>query len=309
MGPDLSARCAAVAAGLLLDRALGDPPNRLHPVAWFGTGMQAVEERLLADRRASGIVHAAVGVAIGWVAGRAIRSTAVAVGIACAGRTLRATADRVGGALAADELDRARRELPSLVGRDPSDLDASGISAAVIESVAENSVDAVVAPVFWAVVAGAPGALAYRAVNTMDAMVGHRCERYGNYGWAAARLDDAANLVPARCFALVVAVVEPRRAGAVIDRIRRDAGAHPSPNAGVAETAVAAALGVELGGPLRYGTRLEQRPTLGDGPRPQPADVPAAISLADRAEWCLVGLLGLMAVVGRLPAVARCLQR
>ena len=168
------------------------------------------------------------------------------------------------------ELAGSGEELPSLVGRDPSELDASGIAAAVIESLAENSVDAVIAPAFWAAVAGAPGAAAYRAVNTMDAMVGRRDDRYGNFGWAAARLDDVANYVPARIFAGLVVVLCPHRAGEIIAAVRRDAPAHPSPNAGVAEAALAAALGRRLGGPLRYGDTEENRPLLGDGPRPDP---------------------------------------
>ena len=114
-------------------------------------------------------------------------------------------------------------------------LDASAVSAAVIESVAENSVDAVIAPVFWAVVAGPTGAAAYRAINTMDAMVGHRNDRYSNFGWAAARLDDAANYVPARIFAALVAAQTPAQATKILATVRRDAPAHPSPNAGVAE--------------------------------------------------------------------------
>ena len=190
------------------------------------------------------------------------------------------------------------------MGRDPSELDASGITAAVIESLAENSVDAVIAPAFWAAVAGAPGAAAYRAVNTMDAMVGRRDDRYGNFGWAAARLDDAANYVPARIFAGLVVVLCPHRAGEIIAAVRRDAPSHPSPNAGVAEAALAAALGRELGGPLRYGTVSEDRPLLGDGPRPNPEDVPTAVRIADRVEWAAVTLLGLIWILDWLRRAA-----
>jgi len=294
-------RCGAVAAGLLIDRAIGDPPNRFHPVAWFGSAMQRVERRLWSDDRARGVAHTSVGVAIGWSAGKLTASIPIAVTVSAAGRSLRSAAGGIGSSLDRGDDAGARAQLRSLVGRDPSELDASGISAAVIESLAENSVDAVVAPVFWAVLGGAPGALAYRAVNTMDAMVGHRSPRYERYGWASARLDDVANYLPARIFAVLVAVVRPALARAVFDLVRRDAGAHPSPNAGVAETAMAAVLGVELGGPLRYGDRVERRPALGQGPRPQPADVPAAISVADRAELLLVGLLLVAAVAATRP--------
>ncbi|MCE2525653.1 MAG: cobalamin biosynthesis protein CobD [Acidimicrobiia bacterium] len=291
-------RCGAVAAGLLLDRLAGEPPARSHPVAWFGRVMESLEERLWADSRMRGIVYAVLGVGLGALAGRLMRSVATTVALTVAGRELRRVAQRVGQLAAAGELATARAELPALVGRDPSDLDASAVASAVIESVAENSVDAVIAPAFWAVVAGAPGAVAYRAVNTMDAMVGHRNARYGRFGWAAARLDDLANYVPARIFAALVVAVAPERAGSVLSAVRRHAPAHPSPNAGVAEAALAAALGRQLGGPLRYGPNLENRPLLGTGPRPTPLDVAAAVKIADRVERALLAVLGVAWLLG-----------
>ncbi|MDE0653815.1 MAG: cobalamin biosynthesis protein, partial [bacterium] len=178
----LTVRCGAVAAGLLLDRLAGEPPPEAHPVAWFGRMMEWLEARLWADSRWRGIVYVATGLALGMVAGRVLRSTATAVSLSVAGRQLRRISVDVGEAAASGDLERARAELPALVGRDPTSLDTSGVAAAVIESVAENSVDAVIAPAFWAVVAGAPGALAYRAINTMDAMVGHRNDRYHRFG-------------------------------------------------------------------------------------------------------------------------------
>ncbi len=289
----LGARCLGAAAGLLTDRLIGEPPSIVHPVAWFGKSMQHAEATLWADRRNHGIAYAANGVGLGAAAGRLGRSTAVVVALTVAGRELRSTAERISRATSSGDLNRARTELPALVGRDPSELDASGIAAAVIESVAENSVDAVIAPVFWAVVAGPPGAAAYRAINTMDAMVGHRNDRYRNFGWAAARIDDAANYLPARIFAVLVAAQTPSRATKTLATVRRDAPAHPSPNAGVAESAVAGALGRELGGPLRYGHRLEERPRLGTGPRPSPADIPRAIRIANRTELAAAGVLTL----------------
>lgn len=289
----LARRCGAVAAGLLLDRLAGEPPAQSHPVAWFGRLMERLEERIRSDSRARGIGYVTVGVVVGILAGRLVRSVTTAVALTVAGRELRRVAAGVGEAAAGRDLARARSELPALVGRDPSDLDASGVAAAVIESVAENSVDAVVAPAFWAVVAGAPGAIAYRAINTMDAMVGHRNDRYRRFGWAAARLDDIANYLPARIFAALVAAVVPERAREVLVTVRRDAPAHPSPNAGVAEAAMAAALGRQLGGPLRYGPTTENRPLLGNGPRPAPADVAEAVHIADRVERILVAGLGI----------------
>ena len=293
----LGARCLGAAVGLLVDRFVGEPPNAAHPVVWFGRAMQRTESALWADRRTAGIGYAAIGTGLGAVAGRLGRSTATVVAITVAGRQLRSTAERIGQAADAGDIERARAELPALVGRDPSELDAPGIAAAVIESLAENSVDAVIAPVFWAVVAGAPGAAIYRAINTMDAMVGHRNTRYRNFGWAAARIDDAANYLPARIFAVLVAAQTPRRAAEILAAVRRDAPSHPSPNAGVAETAVAAALGRELGGPLRYGYDSEDRPTLGVGPRPSPNDVPAAVHIANRAELAAIGILTIASFV------------
>lgn len=289
----------SAALGVAADRLLGEPPDHLHPVAGFGSLMGRVEEATWADRRTAGATYTAIGLAVGVFAGALIRSTLIAVLIAAAGRQLRAVADNIGGLVIAGDLDGARAALPSLVGRDPSQLDQSGIAAAVIESVAENSVDAVIAPVFWGVVAGAPGALGYRAINTMDAIVGHRTDRYRNFGWAAARLDDVANYLPARLFALLVIAAVPHRRREIFRTIRRDAGAHPSPNAGVSEAAVAAALGCELGGPLHYGVKFEDRPRLGSGPRPDPTDIDRANRLARRTESLFARTLGALGLIAQ----------
>ncbi len=201
-----------------------------------------------------------------------MRSTTVATTSAVAGRALGQAAGDVGRALDDGDLERARALLPTLVGRDPSGLDEGEIARAAVESVAENTVDAVVAPALWAAVAGAPGALGYRAVNTLDSMVGHRSERYANYGWASARLDDAVAWVPARLTAALVALVRPRAARPVWTAVRTQAPAHPSPNAGVAEAAFAAALGVRLGGtqPLRRASGGAGAARHGPGhPRPR----------------------------------------
>ena len=173
----------------------------------------------------------------------ALRSAALSTGLAVAGRCLGESALTVGRALDRGDLGAARAALPALVGRDPAGLDEDEMARAVVESVAENTVNAVVAPAFWAAICGAPGALGYRAVNTMDAMVGHRSARYRAYGWASARLDDAANYLPARLTAALVAAVRPGSAAEIWRAVRNQAPAHPSPNAGVAEAAFAAALG------------------------------------------------------------------
>ena len=292
-----SSRLLGASIGLLVDRALGEPPTALHPVAWFGTLMGRFEKRAYADRHSAGALYAAGGTLVGIGTGRVIRSTSAAVALASSGRMLRATAFDISRLLVAGDLTAAREALPALVGRDASALDESGIAAAVIESLAENTVDAVVAPALWGAAFGARGAAAHRAINTMDAMVGHRSARYRRFGTAAARLDDAAAYIPARVTAALVCLCRPGRARGVVRTVRRDAAAHPSPNAGVAEAAFAAALGVELGGSLRYGARVEDRPRLGTGPRPLVDDIERAIDLANRIEIVVVATLAGLALL------------
>lgn len=281
-------RLLGVAGGILADLALGEAPLTPHPVAAFGTLMRGIERAVYADGRARGVLHASLGLATGAAAGAAVGSTGVASYIAIAGRALGDAALDVHRCLGAGDVERARQLLPALVGRDPSGFDEKDAARAVVESVAENTVDAVVAPALWAAVGGAPGALGYRAVNTLDSMVGHRNPRYLRYGWASARLDDGANLVPARLTAALVMAVRPQRAGAVIRAVVRDAPGHPSPNAGVAEAAFAAALGLRLGGANRYGDAVELRPPLGEGRPPEPADILAAVALCRHVSLALV---------------------
>lgn len=313
----LGRRALGVGAGLLLDRAFGEPPDPWHPVAWFGAAMGRLDRVGYADTRAAGIGYALVGAGLGSGAGLVLTgiigvlshrgpqqrshtvcaapvgALSLAVGIASAGRMLRETSAQIEQLLLAGDLEGARVTLPWLVGRDPFGLDSSDMSAAVVESLAENTVDAVIAPACWGLLAGAPGVLLHRAVNTMDAMVGHHSERYERFGWASARLDDVMAWAPARVFAALVALDAWARGavgrgigspGQVLRAVRRDAPAHPSPNSGVAEAAVAGALAIELGGPLRYGERSEDRPRLGRGPRPLPADITSARRLVDRVE-------------------------
>ena len=184
--------------------------------------------------------------------------------------------------LAAADLPAARERIQHLVGRDPSELDAAELSRACVESVAENTSDAVVAPLFWGAVLGLPGLLAYRAVNTLDAMFGHRSARYERFGWAAARLDDVANWLPARLTAGLVAALGASRRRVAAEALRvgaRDAAAHPSPNAGVVEAAFAGALGVRLGGTNVYRGQIEHRGELGDGRAAGPRDIERAVRL------------------------------
>lgn len=289
------------AAGLLGDLLLGDP-RRGHPVAAFGRAAGAVERLLWRDHRGWGALHAAVcaggAVALGTAATRAVRSSAAAsvlltgaatwavVGGTSLGREARA----IGRALERGDVAGARARLPHLCGRDPQALDADGIARAVVESVAENTSDAVVGALVWGAVAGVPGLLGFRAVNTLDAMVGHRSRRYRRFGWASARLDDVAGWPGARLTAAltVVAGGDPRGARRAW---REDAARHPSPNAGVVEAAFAGALGVRLGGTLSYAGRVERRPVLnGTGRAVAVADIERAVRVSRRVQWLALGV-------------------
>ncbi len=286
-----SARAVGLAAGYLADVCLADP-QRGHPVAAFGTAAAALERRTYADNRAAGAVHTAallgglgaLGVAVERAARRrgpvwTAASTALATYVVLGGTSLARTGAELAGRLEREDVDGARALLPSLCGRDPAALDAEGLARAALESVAENTSDAQVAPILWGAVAGVPGLLVYRGANTLDAMIGHKSPKYLRFGWAAARFDDAANYLGARATGLTVMAVSGAP-GSAWRAWRRDAAKHPSPNAGVAEAAFAGALGVRLGGPTQYAHRLEIRPTLGDGPAPTAADLRRGVRLS-----------------------------
>ena len=287
-------RAVGAAAGIVLDRLLGEPPvpGHLHPVALFGSGVAAVESRLYDDRRAPGAVLAAVGIGVAALAGATLGSPTVGGYLASSGRGLHEAALAVAGALDADDLVGARSLLPSLVGRDPRGLDEAAIARAVVESVAENTTDAVVAPALWTAAAGSVGAFVHRAGDTLDSMVGYRDARYARFGTPAARLDDVLAWAPARATAGLVMLARPRRAAAVAHTVRADAPHHPSPNAGVAEAAFAAALDLRLGGgENRYGDVVDARPALGGGRSPARADIHAAVALSRDVTWLLAALL------------------
>lgn len=306
----MRSRALGIVLGYAADRVLGDP-QRGHPVAGFGRLSQVVERRLYADTRARGVVHAVVLIAapvgLGIVAERTRYrpllhglATAAATWVVLGGRTLEREALAVGAFLEVEDLPGARVQVQRLVGRDTDDLDASEIARAVIESVAENSSDAVVAPLVWGALAGIPGLLGYRAVNTLDAMVGHHNARYENYGWASARIDDLANLPGSRLTGALVLGAAPGRARRAMAAWRRDAAAHPSPNAGVVEATFAGALGIRLGGTNRYyGQRIEHRAVMGDGRAPQAVDIARATTLARRVGWGAAIVSGLVALRGQ----------
>jgi adenosylcobinamide-phosphate synthase len=290
----------ALLSGWAADQVLGDP-RRWHPVAGFGRLALALERPLYAPSRARGALYAGALVALAALGAEAAARVlprrlvlAACTWAALGGRSLAREADAVAADVRSGDLGAARKALPALVGRDPDALDADGICRATVESVAENTADAVVGVLLWGAVAGPAGVAAYRAANTLDAMVGHRSERYADFGWAAARLDDALTWPVARAGAALAAVCAPvagGSAGAALRALRRDGAAHPSPNAGRMEAAFAGALGVRLGGPLAYAGRVEERPRLGDGRAPVPDDVTRAIrlSLAVGAAAALAG--------------------
>ena len=279
----------ALLSGWAADQVLGDP-RRWHPVAGFGRLALALERTLYAPSRARGALYAGALVALAALGAEAAARVlprrlvlAACTWAALGGRSLAREADAVAADVRSGDLGAARKALPALVGRDPDALDAAGICRATVESVAENTADAVVGVLLWGAVAGPAGVAAYRAANTLDAMVGHRSERYADFGWAAARLDDALTWPVARAGAALAAVCAPvagGTAGAALRALRRDGAAHPSPNAGRMEAAFAGALGVRLGGPLAYAGRVQARPRLGDGRAPVPDDVTRAIRLS-----------------------------
>jgi len=221
---------------------------------------------------------------LGSVAGIWLIYTSVAA------RDLAGHGREVYDALKTGVLPQARQRVGRMVGRDTEGLDEREVVRATVESVAESIVDGMTAPLFWAVLLGPAGAVAYRAVNTLDSMFGYRDERYEKFGWAAARLDDAANFVPARltgpliCLAAGLLGMQGRNAWHIL---RRDGGKHPSPNAGWAEAAVAGALGVRLGGANYYAGQASVKPHLGDGEEPL---VPDHILRASRLMFATAGL-------------------
>lgn len=279
-----------LALGYGADLAFGDP-RRGHPVASFGRAALALERVAYGPSRLRGTLFTASLVGAAAVLGHGLarllgRRAALALltWTALGGRSLRREAARIGGQLERGDVPAARASLPALAGRDPSALDADAIARAVVESVAENTADAVVGTLLWGTLGGPAGVAAHRAANTLDAMIGHRSPRYERFGWAAARLDDALGWPAARAGAglTVLCGGAPGRTWRVL---RRDASKHPSPNAGRMEAAFAGALGLRLGGPLAYGGRVEHRPPLGDdadGRTPNHADIARANRLSSR---------------------------
>lgn len=283
-----------------------------HPVTWLGALIATLDRGLNIEgtaRRARGVFAALFTIALAAGAGAVAQALLPAgpLGIVIGGvlawplvaiRSMHDHVAAVARPLVAGDLGAARQAVSMIVGRDPAALDEAGVARAALESLAENSSDGITAPLFWGVVAGLPGIAAYKAINTLDSMIGHRTARHEAFGWAAARIDDVANLIPARLTGVIFALVSraPRRALAVM---ARDARAHRSPNAGWPEAALAGALGVRLSGPRIYGTTVAAEPWLnGAAPDPAPLDLARGLALYRRAMAGLGLLLAAAAVWG-----------
>ena len=274
-------------AAFLLDLLIGDPVSLPHPIRWMGRWITSWEKRfrngylsettagsLLVIFLVSGtwlICAAALTVAQAAHTGFALVLHGVLIYYALSAKSLRAEALKVYAAMKQKALGEARRQLSKIVGRDVEPLDEAGMVRATVETVAENLVDGVIAPLFYATLGGGPLAMAYKMVNTLDSMIGYRDERYKRFGWFAARLDDAANLVPARISAIVISLAAPvvkRFSMRTIKTALRDGQKHLSPNAGIPEAAFAGALGIRLGGPSFYGGHLVEKPYIGQDTHP-----------------------------------------
>lgn len=306
---------AIMAVALVMDALLGWPARLYarigHPVTWIGVLIAACDRHwnrgAPTHRRVMGGVTVLVVTSAAVVPAIVVQTllpegpwgivlAAVLAWPLIAARSLHEHVQAVATPLARGDLEQARVAVSMIVGRDPAQLDGAGIARAGLESLAENTSDGVVAPLFWGVVAGLPGLAFYKAVNTMDSMIGHRTERHGAFGMIAARLDDVLNLLPARLTAVFMAVVS-RRPYVSLQVMLRDAHAHRSPNAGWPEAAMAGALGVRLSGPRVYADHVASEPWLnGAAPDPDPAALQAGLALYTRAMLVCFALLVLLAV-------------
>jgi len=305
----------AMVMAMAVDALMGWPSplfERIgHPVTWLGRLIGAIDRGWNragdppALRRAAGVAGAlsviALSVASGWMLQSLFPSgwiQIVLVGVLAwplvALRSLHDHVADVATPLLAGDLARAREAVSRIVGRDPTALDEAGIARAAIESLAENASDGIVAPVFWGALFGLPGIWGYKAINTLDSMIGHRNERHEAFGWAAARIDDVANFIPARLTGFLFVLLAPRRSEA-LSCMTRDARRHRSPNAGWPEAAMAGALGVRLSGPRIYHGSATDEPWLNSSARdPHAADISEGLAVCRRAMLLLAGLLAVL---------------
>jgi adenosylcobinamide-phosphate synthase len=298
---------AAALGGVLLDRLFGEP-RRLHPLVGFGHLANAAEGVLRVGapghalgNRVRGLAAWALIVVPLFIAAKIVCAESSVAGLidalllwfALGGRALGAHGRAIALPLAAGDLPAARVAVGQIVSRETAELDEEGVAKAAVESVLENGNDAVFGALFWFFVAGGPGALLYRLANTLDAMWGYRDARRIYFGWAAARIDDVLNFIPARLTALTYALLG--HTGSALACWRTQAAAWSSPNAGPVMAAGAGALAVRLGGAAIYHGAEEQRPVLGLGAPPGAADVGRAVALVERGQWLWLAAFGLIA--------------
>lgn len=309
-------------AALLIEALVGYPDRLVrsigHPVSWIGRLIGALERYCNRDstepvqRRALGIITLLLVVTVVAVAAFVIERGLLllpfgVIGVAflasalIAQRSLHEHVADVADALEKTGAEGGREAVSHIVGRDTGALDEAGVARAAIESLAENFSDGVVAPVFWMLIAGLPGAAVYKAINTADSMIGHRTPRYQAFGWSAARLDDLVNLPASRLSALLIiaaaAVTKSASAAAAWQAVRRDARRHRSPNAGYPEAAMAGALGLALAGPRNYGGVRVDDALMGDKRRAADAnDIRAALGLYRRADGILLAFVAMLAI-------------
>ena len=288
----------AILIALLLDAWLGEP-RRFHPLVGFGKLAHYTEQQFYADSRLHGFLAVLLLVVpfvlliaffthTPWYFAVDLLILYLAIGWNSLGKHAR----QVKSALLAGDLQTARQQAGMMVSRDTTGLDHIDVTRGTIESVLENGNDAIFGVIFWFIIAGAPGAVVYRIINTLDAMWGYRTDRYHRFGWAAARLDDCLNFIPARLTALSYALTGSARNAFSCWRMQGTV--WKSPNAGPVMAAGAGSLSISLGGPARYQGQLESRPILGNGPAPNANDIDHALGLITRslALWLLVLCLG-----------------
>ncbi|MFS0690515.1 adenosylcobinamide-phosphate synthase CbiB [Sporosarcina sp. 179-K 8C2 HS] len=313
----MQAHFIAIAIGFALDRAIGDPPNWPHPVRWIGTCISKLTALLNKGRarvlKGAGMllivvfIVTAIVLAIVWyayqlhiVVGIVVEAVLIAIGLAR--KSLRDAALDVYEPLAAGDLKEARKKLSWIVGRDTDTLQERGIARGAIETVSENTADGITSPLFWAFLFGAPGLWMYKAVNTLDSMIGYKDDRYHEFGKFSARADDVLNFIPARITGFLI-LIFTKNEGGIPFRKRfvgwsKDARNHPSPNSGYLEAATAWQLGVKLGGKSTYRGTISERPEIGPGLKPLQA---AHIKLAIRqmqavsfAFWLVMTFIGVI---------------
>ena len=309
---------AIMLLALALDALIGWPAwlfARIgHPVTWLGALIDLLDshlnriQRSEKARRARGVFTALIVTALAAAAGALVVGLLPegALGVVIGGvlawplvavRSLHEHVAAVARPLQAGDLEAARGAVAHIVGRDPAQLDEAAVARASLESLAENASDGVVAPLLWGALLGLPGIAAYKAINTLDSMIGHRTPRHAAFGWASARIDDVVNLLPARLTALLFVLVSPKPRASYAC-MQRDAGHHRSPNAGWPEAAMAGALTVRLSGPRRYGGTVTEEPWVNSSaPNPTASDVLRGLALFRRSTMLLAALLALLAFV------------